>query len=152
EFSLSPGRFLVWQARTHAFEAIAAGRNDTVNLTGRGDPRRLPGADVSATLFAVAGIAPIKGRVFTADEDRPGAPRVAVISESLWHSLFEGRDDVLGEVLILDDKPTTIVGVMPASFTLPNNTVQIWLPLALTEREHQMYGSHFLGCYARMRP
>src|SRR5262252_6791563 len=63
EFSLSPGRFLQWQARTHAFDAIAAARGDTLNLTGRGDPRRLPGADVSSTLFAVAGFAPIKGRV-----------------------------------------------------------------------------------------
>src|SRR5262249_52468352 len=127
EFSLSPGRFLEWQTRTHVFDAIAATRSDTLNLTGRGDPRRLQGADVSATLFAVAGLAPIKGRVFTADEDRPGAPRVAVVSESLWHSLFDGRDDVLGQTLLLDDKPTTIVGVMPANFTLPNSNVQIWL-------------------------
>ena len=69
EFSLSPGRFLEWQARTHVFDAIAATRGDTLNLTGRGDPRRLAGADVSSTLFAVAGFAPVKGRVFTDDED-----------------------------------------------------------------------------------
>jgi len=152
EFSLSPGRFLEWQARAHVFDAIAATRSDTLNLTGRGDPRRLQGADASSTLFAVAGLAPIKGRVFTADEDRPGAPRVAVVSESLWHSLFDGRDNVLGQVLLLDDKPTTIVGVMPANFTLPNDTVQIWLPLALTERERQTYGSHYLACFARLNP
>jgi putative ABC transport system permease protein len=153
EFSLSPGRFLEWQARTHVFDAIAATRSDTLNLTGRGDPRRLVGADVSSTLFAVAGLAPIKGRVFTADEDRPGAPRVAVVSEALSHSLFDdSQDNVIGQVLLLDDKPTTIVGVMPAGFTLPNNNVQIWLPLALTERERQTYGSHYLACFARMKP
>jgi len=152
EFSLSPGRFLEWQARTHVFDAIAATRSDTLNLTGRGDPRRLQGADVSSTLFAVAGLAPIKGRVFTPDGDRPGAPRVAVVSESLWHSLFDDRGTPLGQVLLLDDKPTTIVGVMPTNFTLPNNTVQIWLPLALTERERQTYGSHYLACFARLKP
>ncbi len=152
EFSLSPGRFLEWQARTRVFDAIGATHNDTVNLTGQGDPRRIVGVDASSTLFAVAGLAPIKGRVFTADEDRPGAPRVAVISESLWHSLFDGADDVLGRTLILDDRPTTIVGVMPADFTLPNANVQIWLPLALTERDRQTYGSHYLACFARLKP
>jgi putative ABC transport system permease protein len=152
EFSVSPGRFLEWQARTRVFDAVGATRSDTLNLTGRGDPRRLVGADASSTLFAVAGLAPIKGRAFTADEDQPGAPRVAVISESLWHSLFDGSDNVLGETLVLDDRPTTIVGVMPADFTLPNSNIQIWLPLALTERERQRYGSHYLACFARLKP
>ncbi|HEX6463857.1 MAG TPA: ABC transporter permease, partial [Vicinamibacterales bacterium] len=152
EFSVSPGRFLEWQARTRVFDAIAAARADTLNLTGRGDPRRLPGADVSSTLFAVAGLPPLRGRAFTADEDRPGAPRVAVISESLWHSLFDGRGDVLGQSLILDDMPTTVIGVMPAAFTLPNSNVQIWLPLALSEREIQTYGNHYLACFGRLRP
>ena len=61
EFSLSPGRFLEWQARPRVFDAIAAARSDTLNLTGRGDPQRITGADVSSTLFAVAGLAPLKG-------------------------------------------------------------------------------------------
>src|SRR5689334_12811480 len=62
EFSLSPGRFLEWQARTRVFDAVAASRSDTLNLTGSGDPRRLVGADASSTLFAVAGLAPLIGR------------------------------------------------------------------------------------------
>ena len=152
EFSLSPGRFLEWQSRTRVFDAIAATHSDTLNLTGRGDPRRLAGADASSTLFAVAGLEPIKGRVFTADEDRPGAPRVAVISESLWHSLFDSADDAVGQTVVLDDRPTTIVGVMPSDFTLPNSNVQVWLPLSLSERERQSYGSHYLAGFARLKP
>jgi putative ABC transport system permease protein len=151
EFSLSPGRFLEWQSRTHVFEAIAATRNDAVSLTGRGDPRRLTGALVTASLFAVGGVAPVKGRTFTAEEDRVGGPRVAVISDALWHSLFDGRDDALGQTLLLDDTPTTIVGIMPATFTLPNSNVQLWRPMAFTERERSTYGSHYLGCLARLR-
>jgi hypothetical protein len=100
------------------FEAVAATRNEVVNFTGRGDPRRLPVASVSSSFFAVGGVAPAKGRAFTPEEDRDGAPRVAVISDALWHSVFDGRDDALGQTLILDDNPTTVIGVMPATFTL----------------------------------
>jgi putative ABC transport system permease protein len=151
EFSLAPGRFLEWQRRTRVFDAIAASRGNVVNLTGRGDPRRLPVASVTSTFFDVGGVSPIKGRVFTADEDRPGAARVAVLSFALWHGLFDGRDDALGQTLILDDMPTTIVGVMPETFALPNSNAQLWLPLALTDGQRAMYGGHFLGCFARMK-
>jgi putative ABC transport system permease protein len=151
EFSVSPGRFFEWQARTRVFDAIAASRNDTVNLTGHGDPRRVPAASVSAGFFAVGGVAPAMGRVFTADEDGPGATRVVVISDGLWRSLFAARADVLGQTLMLNDNRTTIVGVMPAGFTLPNSNAQMWLPLALGDRERASYGSHYLAVFARLR-
>jgi putative ABC transport system permease protein len=152
EFSLSPGRYLEWQARTRVFDAIGATRNGTVSLTGRGDPQRVPVAVVSASLFDVAGVAPVKGRPFTASEDRPGAPRVAVLSSAFWHSQFDGRDDALGQTLLLDGVPTTVIGVLPETFTLPSSTAQLWLPLALTDQDRATYGSHFLGCFARMKP
>src|SRR5262249_5561183 len=117
EFSLSPGRFLEWQARPPSFAAVAATRNDVANLTGRGDPSRLPTAAVSATFFAVGGVFPVRGRAFTAEEDRDGAPLVAVISDALWHSVFDGREDALGQTLILNDRPTTVIGIMPRTFT-----------------------------------
>src|SRR5262249_14973884 len=122
EFSLSPGRFLEWQARTHAFDAIAATRNDVVNLTRRGDPPRLPVASVSASFFAVGGVFPVKGRAFTTEEDREGAAPVALISDALWHGLFDGREDALGQTLVLDDRPTTVIGIMPPAFALPGST------------------------------
>src|SRR3954463_882476 len=62
EFSVAPGRFLEWQTRTRVFEAIAASRNGVANLTGRGDPQRLPAAYVTASFFDVAGIPAAKGR------------------------------------------------------------------------------------------
>jgi putative ABC transport system permease protein len=152
EFSVSPGRFLEWQTRTRSFDAIGASRSDVANLTGRGDPQRLPASLVSASFFDVAGVTPEKGRTFSQDEDRPNAARVAVITDALWKSLFAGRADVLGQTLILDDHPTTIVGVMPPTFTLPNSNARLWLPLALTDRQRAMYGSHFLAVFGRMKP
>ena len=151
EFSVSPGRFLEWQARTRVFEAIAATRNDTVNLTGRGDPRRLAAALVSSSLFAVGGVSPAIGRVFTDEEDRPGAQRVVVISDGLWHTLFDGRADALGQTLMLNDNPATVIGVMPPGFTLPNSNTLLWLPLALTDGQRGTYGGHYLAVFARMR-
>jgi putative ABC transport system permease protein len=152
EFSVSPGRFLEWQARTRSFEAIAATRNDVANLTGRGDPRRLPAAAVSATFFAVGGVYPVKGRAFTEEEDRDGAAAVAVISDALWRSVFDGREDALGQTLVLNDRPTTVIGIMPPTFTLPNSNVQLWRPIAFTAGQRTTYGSHYLACFARLKP
>jgi putative ABC transport system permease protein len=152
EFSVAPGRFLEWQARTRVFDAIGASTNEIANLTGRGDPRRLRAAVVSASFFAVGGVNPLKGRTITADDDRPGAPRVAVISYALWRGLFDGRDDALGQTLMLNEQPVTVVGIMPAAFALPNSDTQLWLPLALTERQRGSYGNHYLACFGRLKP
>src|SRR5262245_201230 len=95
EFSVSPARFMEWQVRTRAFESLAAQRNATFNLTGVGEPMRVSGALVNFNMFSLLGVGPLKGRTFTAEEDRPGAPGVLVISEGLWRDRFGADDGVI---------------------------------------------------------
>jgi putative ABC transport system permease protein len=151
-FSVSPGRYLAWQARTHDFSAVAATRNSTGNLTGIGEPQRLRTARVTANLFSLLGVPAMLGRTFTDAEDRPGSSDVIVLSEGLWRSRFGAAPDIVGRAIQIDDRPTTVIGVMPGSFVFPSTTTQAWMPMAFTDQERQLYGSHYLGCLARMRP
>jgi putative ABC transport system permease protein len=153
EFSVSPGHFLEWQARTRTFDGLAASENASVNLTGVGDPERLRAALVTENLFSLLGMGPLAGRTFTNDEMQPGAPQVAVISEALWRGRFAGAADIVGRKVLLDDTPVTVVGVMPAAFTFPAATaqVQVWLPKVFSADERRRYGSHYLACVARLK-
>ena len=107
--------YLDFKSRTRTFEQLAAVAAGEVNLTpDQGEPVRLPVLNVSAEALPMLGLQPIVGRSFTADEDRPNGPSVVLISESLWERAFQRRDTAVGSALRLDDRPYTIVGIMPA--------------------------------------
>jgi len=107
--------YLDFKSRTQTFDELAAIAAGEVNLTpAHGDPLRLPVLNVSAETLPMLGLQPIAGRTFTAEEDRANGPSVVLISESLWERAFQRRDAALGSALRLDDRPYTIVGIMPA--------------------------------------
>jgi predicted permease len=106
--------YLDFKSRTQTFEQLAAVMAGELNLTPEhGDPIRLPVLNVSAEALPMLGLQPIAGRTFTAEEDRPNGPSVVLISESLWERAFQRRDTAVGSALRLDDRPYTIVGIMP---------------------------------------
>ncbi|MBY0497691.1 MAG: ABC transporter permease [Cyanobacteria bacterium] len=93
-------------------------------------PARVGGSRMSAAIFDLIDVQPIRGRGFQEPEEHKGADNVVVISHSLWQRQLGGRDDVIGATLTLDDRPHTIVGVMPAGFQFPpGSTGEIWTPL-----------------------
>ena len=98
-------------------------------LTGRGEPATLEGRWVSASFFGLLGARPALGRVLQEEDDRPGAPRVVVLSDSLWRERFGADPAILGQALTLDDQPYTVVGVMPPSFAYPQRA-QVWTAIA----------------------
>ena len=152
EFSVSPGRFLEWQARTRAFDGVASAQNVTVNLTGSGDPERLRSALVSANFFAVLGATAVTGATFAAGDDADAgmADRV-VLSEAFWRGRLGAAPDIVGRKIVLDDKPMTVIGVVPATITIPSNGIQVWLLKQFTPDERRRYGSHYLSVLARMK-
>jgi predicted permease len=123
--STSPlGSYRVWQ-NAGAFDGMAAYGADDAVLTGLGDAERLTTWNVSAGFFPLLGPRPLLGRAFTADEDRPGSPPVAVLSFAFWSSRFGGDPQVVGRVVTLDTTSYTVVGVMPNEFRYPAD-VAIW--------------------------
>jgi putative ABC transport system permease protein len=151
-FSVSPGRFLEWQSRGRVFQSVAASQNGSANLTGAGDPERLRVAVVSPSFFETLGVAPLAGRTFRSDEVSDTSPNLVILSEGLWRSRFGAARDVVGRTIQLDDVPNTVVGVMPATFQFPAPTTQLWALWGITPEERQRYGSHYLVCFARMKP
>ena len=123
-------QYLAWKEKSTSFEDLAAVTDDTINLTGNGEPERMRYAQVTASLFSTLGVQPVRGRFFLPEEDRPGANNVVVVSEGFWQRRY-GRDEkILQQALTLDNKPYSIVGVMPNSFRFPGE-FDLWLPLAL---------------------
>jgi putative ABC transport system permease protein len=107
-----------WRDQSRTFEAVAAMRSFTVTMTGRHEPERLPAKMITASLLPTLGVWTQLGRGFSADDDRAGAAGVALLSESLWRRRFGGSVDVVGRAMVLDNRPYTIVGVMPPQFQL----------------------------------
>ncbi|HYK22873.1 MAG TPA: ABC transporter permease, partial [Pyrinomonadaceae bacterium] len=123
-------QYLAWKDKSNSFADLAAFSEDNFNLTGHGEPERISCAQVSASLFTTLGVQPLRGRFFSPEEDKTGANNVAVVSERFWQRRF-GRDEaILQTTLTLNDKPYSIVGVMPGSFRFPGE-YEVWLPLAL---------------------
>ncbi len=118
-----------WRRQNHTCEALAAFRDNNFNLTGAGEPERLHGELVSAAFFPLLGVQPVAGRTFLDEEDRPGGPPVALLSEVLWRTHFGGSTDILGRQLTLNDTAYTVIGVVPASFQFPGPR-DVYTPLA----------------------
>ncbi len=123
-------QYLAWKEKSANFEDLAAFSDDNINLTGNAEPERIPYAKVTASLFTTLGVQPVRGRFFLPEEDKPGAVKVVVVSENFWQRRY-GRDEkILEQTLTLDNKPYSIVGVMPNSFRFPGE-FDIWLPFGL---------------------
>jgi putative ABC transport system permease protein len=129
EIPISFPDFIDWRAQQTVFEQIGVYNWGDYNLTGSGDPLRLRAAQMSATAFGALRAKPALGRVFTQDEDKPGAPRVVVLSNGLWKDRFGGDPAILNQPVNLDGVSYMVVGVMPAGFVFPD-PVDIWVPLA----------------------
>src|SRR5262249_9816445 len=93
----------------------------------------------------------LAGRAFVADEDEPGAPQVAVLSERLWRSHFGGDAGVVGKTITLNGEAHTIVGIMPESMRFPSRVTDVWLPLGLFAAAFPLDRGAHPGLYAVAR-
>jgi hypothetical protein len=137
--SQSVPKFVMWRDRTRTFESMAAydDLGSGFNLTGEGAPERVIGSRVTRGFFDVLRVRPAMGRGFRADEDRPGGPRVVVLSHGLWTRRFGADPGALGREIRLNDEVYTIVGVMPRGFEFPRG-VSLWTPLQANEAGHEI--------------
>jgi predicted permease len=142
-----------------SFSRVAAFAENTMELSGRGEPERLTVIRMEHEMFPLLGVDPMLGRTFTTDEDAPGRD-VTVLSYRLWQRMFDGRPDAIGTAIRLDRRPFTIVGVMPASFEFPRRGPQfnstpgdLWIPMAWTNEQKRARGSMFNNSVlARLKP
>jgi putative ABC transport system permease protein len=128
---MAPANFADLRARDTAFENMAALAYRSHDLTGAGEPVRVEGEAVSASLFPVLGVEAALGRVFTAEDDQYGGPRVALLGYALWASRFGADPQAVGRTIYLDGQNYTVVGVMPPWYHFPDPDDQLWVPLGL---------------------
>jgi putative ABC transport system permease protein len=118
-------KFLFWREHQQSFEALACYSNfggAGGNLAGGNEAEYVHGARVSEELFRVLGVYPALGRAFTKEEDTPGSARVAILSDGLWRRRFGANPALLGQTVLLNDQPVTVVGILPPRFRFAGNS------------------------------
>jgi predicted permease len=124
------GSYRAWADAPQTLEAIGYYSGDTpATLTGTGDATRMPFSRVTPSTIALLGVSPVRGRIFEPTEGRSanGQPSLALISYGLWEQRFGARDDIVGQPIVLDGTPHTIVGVMPREFRFPSAETRAWI-------------------------
>ncbi|MCH1570203.1 MAG: ABC transporter permease [Longimicrobiales bacterium] len=131
QLPMSTGLYGLYRDQATTIEDVALYRSTVVNLVSEGDPQRVPVQVVTPGFFELLGATPVTGRTFIDAEGTLEGERVAILSDGFWESRF-GRDpSVLGQSLDVDGRPTTIVGVMPADFGLPDRDARFWMPFRI---------------------
>ena len=127
---VSYGDFLDWREQSTSFEDLAAARRRTYNLTGAGDPLRVRGFAVTASLFTEWGLEAFAGRVMKPEDDRRGAGRVALLSHGFWSRQFGSDPSVVGRTLRLDGEPHLVIGVLAPAIEIGTlSEIDVWTPL-----------------------
>ncbi len=144
-------KFNVWRQQTQMFDSVAAYdfAGPGINLTGGDRPEQVKGIRVSADYFRVFGAPMALGRTFTAEEDRPGGPAVAVISNGLWQSRFGGDPGIVDRTIDLGGEAYVVVGVLGQTFTSDPKS-DVWLPLRPDPSSVDQ--GHYLRATARLKP
>lgn len=119
---------LDWRAAARSIDDIAAVADLRVAFDAGTGAETATATEVTANTFALLGVRPVLGRDFVADDDRPGASPVVMLSDRFWRATLLGDAGVLGRVVRVNGVPTTIVGIMPPDFVFPQNQ-DLWLPI-----------------------
>ncbi len=145
--------FLDWRDRNHVFQEMSAWVPWSATLTGQSEPEELVGARASTNFFDLLGVKAAVGRSFLADEEQPGHDQVVMLSHRLWNRRFGADPNVIGQPVILDEKPYIIVGVLPSDFSLWGTGLQydLWVPLSFA-RTQLVRDNHTFAVFGRLRP
>lgn len=141
-----------WRKDSRTLEEIALFlRSWAIDLNGTGEPVRLNGSVAEPDLFRVFQAAPLLGRFYGPEDNRAGAPSVAVISEGLWKRHFGSDPSVIGRVVSLSDIKTTIVGVAPEELDFLRDDIDVWVPPPFVPWALETRGSNNFDAIGRLR-
>src|SRR3954470_24834772 len=150
--SVSPPNFMDWRARNQTLTVIAAYNENVLTLTGSAEPSRVSAGLIDDHVADVMGVPPLLGRAFTADDNRPGGRKVAILGYALWQRAFGGDRAVISRQVTLEGEPYEIVGVMPRGYDFPDDS-ELWIPLRLDESDLRpnQRGAHYISVVGRLR-
>jgi putative ABC transport system permease protein len=148
----SPAKFQHWRSQTSVLEDVAAFRNGVVNYTSGESAEQFRAAQVSADYFRCFGVPLFKGRAFSAEEDVPNGPKVALISYNLWTGRFGGDPQMLGKTISLSGEPFVVIGIVGRSFDVREfgPAPDVWTPFQLEPNTNDQ--GHYFQVAARLKP
>ena len=152
ELEPSPPNYRDWKRMSKSFDGMAAYHSASVDMLGSGDPAQLEAIAVTADLFPVLGAHAAFGRIFTAEDDQPGAQGTALLSYGLWKERFAGDPGVLGRKVILNGEPFLIIGLMPQNFFFPRRDTQLWITTRFQDSDFVDRTNNWLHVIARLKP
>ncbi len=154
--SSAAGVYAEWKKQSRSFSDLAICGYAGYNLSGQGGqlPETVRAATFSWNMLPMLGVQPALGRNFSADEDRPGANPAVLLSWGLWKRRFGGDAGIVSKTILLDAKPYTVVGVLPAWFGYPDPAIQLWTPIYFRERPSMMaeLDDHDFRVIGRLKP
>jgi putative ABC transport system permease protein len=154
-FSVSPANFYDWKRGARLFDAMAIYRFRPFVMTGTGQADEVMAVGVGSDFFEIVGTQPALGRTFLPEEDSLARGHVVILSDGFWKRHFGGARDVVGRTLRLDGEAYTVVGVMPARFTVKAwgaTSHELWVPLAYTDQQRAVRENHNAQVVARLKP
>ena len=157
----SPGEYIDVQTENHSFETMALAQSRTFVLTGREQPERIFGARTQSSLLEMLGAKPLLGRLLLPEEDKPGKPDVAILSERIWKRLFNADPGIIGRTIVLNGNPFIVAGVLQGGFALTNEVMpsetpmdkmDIFAPLPLGADAVKSRGDENYNIMVRLKP
>jgi putative ABC transport system permease protein len=143
--------YVAWKEQNHTFQDLGIYTWSTISFSGEAEAERVEGAEVSANLFPVLGISPVLGRGFTREETAPNGPRVVLLSQGLWRRRYAADPAIVGKAVVMNGRPTTVVGVMPAGFAFPDRG-QAWVPFVPDPSDENRGNRGYAGAIGRLKP
>ena len=142
------------RSRSKSFSAVVPFEYSSVDFAGRDNPQQLNSAKIPGDFFSLLGIKPLLGRTFLASGMQAGADREVILSGKLWRTQFGADPRVVGTSITLDEKPYTVVGVMPEipELAFSPATSDLWTPFVPTQSQLKERGNHGIPAMARLRP
>jgi putative ABC transport system permease protein len=141
------------RAWAQSFEAGGAVTTQLMDYTGSTEPLQINAGLVNAGLFQVLGANTELGRTLSAEEDVFGGPRVIVLSHKFWQQNLGADKSIIGKSIPISGNHYTVIGVMPAQFSLPERDADVFASLRVVYPEAAKYrGVHFMRSYWRLAP
>jgi putative ABC transport system permease protein len=149
---VSASEFLDVRNQNDVFTDVGAMAPQLVGLSGKDEPQQLVAGRASASLFQVLGVKAASGRLFTAEEDRPGNNKVTLLSHDLWKDRFGSDPGVVGTKVTLDGDPYVVVGVLPDGFQFGNFHSDLWFPQGLDTAKLPPRHIRLMSLVGRLKP
>ncbi len=148
--------FRAYARGVSSYSSLGAYQPTNYELSGTAEPARINGSRLTASMFNVLGVFPSRGRAFTQQEDE-GGYQVAILSDQMWQTRFQGDTHILGQKILLDRKPYEVIGVMPRGFEFPLvpgqlNRSEVWVPMSFTHEDFANAAGWEFQVVGRLKP